>query len=182
VFFIQDSYKQRRLHWLLPLYVRDNNMAKGETWTSVMPALYVQHRSLEHNNAVQFPVVWHFDNPKRRVTIGGFVWYDVRRKARDVTTQVVPLLYARRATSTKVGHMIGPGLATWRREPEGQLPALHWRALFWIIGGGNEGGERYLWLFGGKIKLEPKPLEPRKRRAKRPRKSKRGGETSPESE
>jgi len=169
VFFIQDSYKQRRLHWLLPLYVRDNNMAKGEAWTSVMPALYVQHRSLEHNNAVQFPLLWHFDNPKRRVTIGAFVWYDVRRKQRDVATQVLPLIYARRETSEKVGHMVGPGLATWRREAEGQPPALHWRAVFWLVGGGNEDGQRYFWLFGAKIKLKPKSLKPRKIRRARER-------------
>jgi len=144
-------------------------MAKGEAWTSVMPALYVQHRSLEHNNAVQFPLLWHFDNPKRRVTIGAFVWYDVRRKQRDVATQVLPLIYARRETSEKVGHMVGPGLATWRREAEGQPPALHWRAVFWLVGGGNEDGQRYFWLFGAKIKLKPKSLKPRKIRRARER-------------
>ena len=167
LFFIQDSYKQRRLHWLLPLYVRDNNMAKGEAWTSVIPGLYLQHRNQNHNNAVQFPLLWHFDNPKRRVTIGGFLWYDVRLRERGVSTQVLPLIYARRETDAGVGHMVGPGLGTWRREAEGQPPALHWRALFWIIGGGNENGQRYLWLFGGKIKLAPKPLAPRKQRRKR---------------
>ncbi|WP_106090265.1 hypothetical protein [Enhygromyxa salina] len=164
VFFIQDSYKQRRLHWLLPLYVRDNNMAKGEAWTAVFPGLYLQHRSREHNNAVQFPLLWHFDNPKRRVTIGGFLWYDVRLPQRGTATQVLPFIYARRETPEQVGHMIGPGLGTWRREADGQPPALHWRALFWMIGGGNEDGQRYLWLFGGKIKLPPKPLAPRKQR------------------
>ncbi|WP_181198371.1 hypothetical protein [Enhygromyxa salina] len=169
LFFIQDSYKQRRLHWFLPLYVRDNNIAKGETWTAVIPGLFVQHRNQKHNNAVQFPVLWHFDNPKRRVTIGGFVWYDVRRHDRGTATQVLPLVYARRETSEKVGHLIGPGLATWRREAEGQPPALHWRALFWIFGGGNEDGQRYMWLFGAKIKLKSKPLKPRKaRRGRRP--------------
>jgi hypothetical protein len=167
VFFIQDSYKQRRLHWLLPLYLRDNNMAKGEAWTTVIPALYVQHRNPKHQNAVQFPLVWHFDNEKRRVTIGGFLYYDVRRKLHDKSTQVVPLLYGRRETSEKVGHLIGPGLASWRREAEGQPPALHWRALFWLIGGGNEGGQRYFWLFGAKIPMKPKPLQPRKVRRAR---------------
>jgi hypothetical protein len=167
LFFIQDSYKERRLHWLLPLYVRDNRMGKGEAWTSVFPALYVQHRSPKHNNAVQFPLVWHFDNDRRRVTIGGFLWYDVRRKLRNESTQVLPLIYARRETEDKVGHMVGPGIATWRREGEGQAPALHWRGLFWIIGGGNEAGERYMWLFGARIKLKPKPLKPRKVRRAR---------------
>jgi len=176
LFHIQDSYQQRRMHWLLPLYIRDNKLAKGEVWTSIFPALYVQHRSPEHNNAVQFPALWHFDNPERRVTIGAFVWYDVVRKQRGVATQVVPLIYARRETSEKLGHMIGPGLATWRREGEGQAPAMHWRALFWLVGGGNEAGERYLWLFGGKIKLAPKPLGPRKSRVKR----KRGAEAEAE--
>ena len=64
--------------------------------------------------------------------------------------------------------MIGPGLATWRREAAGQPPALHWRALFWIFGGGNEDGERYMWLFGAKIKLgKSKPLKPRKVRSRK---------------
>ncbi|KIG18202.1 hypothetical protein DB30_01706 [Enhygromyxa salina] len=171
VFFLQDSYKQRRLHWLLPLYVRDNNMAKGEAWTAVMPGLYLQHRNEKHNNAVQFPLLWHFDNPKRRVTIGGFVWYDVRLPERGTKTQILPFIYARRETDDRVGHMVGPGLGTWRREAEGQPPALHWRALFWIVGGGNEDGQRYLWLFGAKIKLAPKPLAPRKQRQR----GRRGG-------
>ncbi len=169
IFFLQDSYKERRLHWLLPLYVRDNNMGKGETWTSVLPALFVHHRSREHDNAVQFPLIWHFDNPKRRVTLGAFIWYDVERYERGVRTQVLPALYARRKTPQSIGHMIGPGLVTWRREAEGQPPAKHWRALFWLIGGGNENGERYMWLLGAKLKLKPKALAPkkvRKRRAK----------------
>jgi hypothetical protein len=171
LFFLQDSYKQRRLHWLLPLYLRDNNMAKGEAWTAVIPGLFVQHRSEQHNNAVQFPLVWHFQNAKRRVTVGVPLWYDVRLPDRGVSTQVVPLLYARRQTERKVGHMVGPGLAAWRREAEGQPPAMHWRALFWMFGGGNEDGKRYMWLFGGKIKLAPKALAPRKVRRK-------GGETT----
>jgi hypothetical protein len=162
LFFLQDSFKQRRLHWLLPLYVRDNNMAKGEAWTAVIPGLFVQHRDQRHNNAVQFPLLWHFQNSKRRVTVGIPLWYDVRRLERGVATQVVPLLYARRQTEREIGHMIGPGLATWRREAEGQPPALHWRALFWMFGGGNEGGQRYMWLFGAKIKLAPKAIAPRK--------------------
>jgi hypothetical protein len=166
LFFLQDSFKQRRLHWLLPLYVRDNNMAKGEAWTTVIPALFVQHRNRNHNNAVQFPLVWHFENPKRRVTVGGLLWYDVRLPEKKVATQVVPLLYARRQTEHKIGHMVGPGLATWRREAEGQPPALHWRGLFWMFGGGNEDGQRYMWLFGAKIKLAPKALAPRKVRGR----------------
>lgn len=166
IFFLQDSYQERRLHWLMPLYLRDNNMAKRQKWTAVIPGLYVAHRSEAHHRAVQFPLVWHFDEVgKRRVTIGGLLWYDVRLPRKQTSTQVLPALYARRETSKKVGHMIGPGLATWRREAEGQAPALHWRALLWIIGGGNEGGERYLWLFGAKIKLKPKPLAPRKVRS-----------------
>src|SRR5690606_8677037 len=180
IFFIQDSYRQRRLHWLLPLYVRDNHMAKGEAWTSVIPGLYVQHRSPKHNNAVQFPLLWHFDNDKRRVTIGGFLWYDIRRKLRNESTQVLPLIYARRETDEKVGHLIGPGLASWRREAEGQAPAIHWRALFWLIGGGNEeGGKRYMWLFGAKIELKPKPVKPRKLRRK---KRERAGSDEPAGE
>ena len=176
IFFLQEVYKQRRLHWFLPLYVRDNNMGKGETWTSVIPGLYVQHRNQRHNNAVQFPLVWHFENDKRRATVGGFLWYDVRYKQRGIGTQVLPLIYARRSTQERVGHMIGPGLATWRRELPGQAPQLHWRALFWIIGGGNEGGERYMWLLGAKIKLKPKPLKPRRVRKRRKQKGEAEGE------
>jgi hypothetical protein len=167
LFFLLDSYQERRTHALLPLYVRDNQIAKGEVWTSVIPGLYVQHRGPTHNNAVQFPLVWHFDNEDRRVTIGGFVWYDVHRKQRGVATQVLPLIYARRETDERVGHMVGPGLAPWLREAEGERPALHWRALFWLIGGGNEDGERYMWLLGGRIKLKDKPLKPRKVRQSR---------------
>ncbi len=166
IFFLRDSYQERRLHWLLPLYLRDNNMAKQEKWTSIFPLLYVAHRNPKHNRAVQFPLLWHFDEgEKRRVTIGGFLWYDVRLPKKQLSTQVVPLLYARRETPTKIGHMVGPGLGTWRREAPGQTPALHWRALFWMIGGGNEDGQRYLWLFGGKIKLKPKPLAAKRTRA-----------------
>lgn len=167
IFFLQDAYKERRLHWLLPLYVRDNNMAKGEKWTAVIPGLYVQHRNTKHNNAVQFPLLWHFENQKRRVTIGAFAWYDVRSPIKQTQTQVLPLLYARRKTPDKVGHMIGPGLATWRREADGQAPALHWRALFWIVGGGNDAEGRYMWLFGAKIKLKPKALKPKKVRERK---------------
>jgi hypothetical protein len=180
IFFLQDSYRQRRLHWLLPLYLRDNNMAKGEAWTAIIPGLYVQHRNKKHNNAVQFPLMWHFDNPKRRVTVGVPLWYDVRLPKRGVATQVVPLLYARRQTERKIGHMVGPGLAAWRREAEGQPPALHWRALFWMFGGGNDDGQRYMWLFGAKIKLAPKALAPRKARrrdAKQPESEAAGNET-----
>ena len=182
VFFIQDSYKQRRIHWLLPLYLRDNNMAKGEAWTSIMPALYVQHRSLEHNNAVQFPILWHFDNPKRRVTIGGFSGTTSAASERGVTTQVLPAIYARRETSEQVGHMIGPGLATWRREAEGQPPALHWRALFWIVGGGNEGGSATCGCSAPRSSSSRSRSRRASARAKRERKHKRGGEATPASE
>jgi hypothetical protein len=76
--------------------------------------------------------------------------------------------------------MVGPGLAAWRREAEGQPPALHWRALFWMFGGGNDDGQRYMWLFGAKIKLAPKALAPRKARrrdAKQPESEAAGNET-----
>ena len=99
----------------------------------------------------------------------------MRHKESGVATQVLPLVYARRETPEKVGHMVGPGLATWRREAEGQPPTLHWRALFWIIGGGNEDGQRYMWLFGGKIKLRAKPLAPRKTRKRKRGKASEGG-------
>lgn len=180
LFFLRDAYKERRLHWLLPLYLRDNNMAKGEKWTAVIPGLFVQHRNKKHNNAVQFPLVWHFANDKRRVTVGMPLWYDVRNPNKETETQLVPALYARRATPEKVGHLIGPGLASWRREAEGQPPQLHWRALFWIVGGGNEDGERYLWLFGGKIKLKPKALKPKRSKERKRRKRKRKGEAEVE--
>jgi hypothetical protein len=168
IFFLQDSYQERRLHWLLPLYLRDNNMAKQEKWTALFPLLYVAHRSPKHDRAVQFPLVWHFDEKdKRRVTIGGFLWYDVRLPKKGVATQVLPAIYARRETPTKISHLIGPGLAMWQREAPGQPPAKHWRALFWMFGGGNDEAGRYMWLFGAKIKLKPKPLAPRKVRAAR---------------
>ena len=156
IFLSQHSYAERRLHWLLPLYVRDNYWAKDKTFTMVPPGLVFQRRNGENNDWVQFPLLWHIERGKHSGTVGLPLWWDIRRKG--TVTQVVPALFARHVRKdNRATNVIGPGLGWWTRQ-HGEKPGLHWRALFGAFGGGNEDGVRYMSLFGGKIKLRPKPV------------------------
>ncbi len=163
VFLSMHSYAERRLVWLLPLFVRDNRWAKDTTFTMVPPGLVFQRRKGQDNDWVQFPLLWHIERGNNAGTVGLPVWWDIRRKG--TTTQVVPALFARHVRkSGRVTNVIGPGLGWWTRQ-RGDKPGLHWRALFGAIGGGNEGGQRYFSLFGGKIKLRPKAVMAPRRKA-----------------
>src|SRR5690606_8840022 len=68
--------------------------------------------------------------------------------------------------------VLGPGLGWWWRTEKTEdavasKKSLHWRALFGLIGGGNDGVERYFSLVGGRIPLRPKKVwEPRRKRLK----------------
>ncbi len=163
IFYISHTYAERRVHWLLPLYLRDNNMGRDRTWTSVFPALYFQRRNGEDLDVVQFPLLWHIERGKNQGTVGAFLWWDIRRKG--ATTQVLPGLFVRRVNRRgETFAVVGPGLGWWSRSKTRAGPGLHWRALFGLIGGGNEAGNRYFSLFGGRLKLKPKTVwEPRRK-------------------
>jgi len=151
VFFLHQAYKERNLHWLLPLYVRDNRFDKDITWTWVFPGLYGAKRKGENSTAIQFPFLWHFERGQKRTTIGFPLWYDVRRNGNK--TQVVPALYAGRHTAEQRTHVIGPYLGSWTRNQPDAPKAFHWRALFGIAGGGHQGGQRYGQVFWVKFKI-----------------------------
>ncbi len=154
------AYAQRKAFWIAPLFVRDNNMAKDEAWTSVPPAMFIHHRKGPKNAAVQFPLLWHFSNKEkqRKGTIGAFLWYDFTKQDRRFA--MVPGLYAHRSTPVKKTHVVGPGLAWWSRNTENAPPARDWKALFGIFGGGRELGQRYMTLFGARINIgDPLPAK-----------------------
>ena len=157
VFFLSESYAERRLHWLLPLYLRDNKMGEDKTFTSIFPFLYFQRRDGKHFDVVQFPLVWHIERGKNSGTVAAALWWDIR--VRGTTTQVLPGIFFRRENRKKqeLG-VIGPGLGWWTRDNHKRTPAMHWRALFGIVGGGNQDGQRYFSFFGARIKLDPKAV------------------------
>ncbi|MCY1069507.1 hypothetical protein OV090_32500 [Nannocystis sp. RBIL2] len=175
LFYTAHSYAERRMTWLLPLFLRDNNWAKDTSFTSVFPALLFQRRRGQDNDWVQFPLVWHIERGENSGTFGAFMWWDIRRKGR--ITQVVPALWARHRGRGRDVQVLGPGLGWWWRDEQpirdaqgesiGTKKGLHWRALFGILGGGNDGVQRYFSLFGGRIPLRPKAVwEPRRKRLK----------------
>ena len=155
IFYSSHAYAERRLTWTIPLFLRDNNWAKDSSTTIVPPALVVQRRNGENSDWVQFPLLWHIERGKNAGTVGLPVWWDVTRKG--ARTQVIPALLVRHVKRDKALNVIGPGLGWWTRKT-GKQKALHWRALFGLIGGGNEAGKRYFSLLGGRIKLKPKPV------------------------
>lgn len=163
LFLGMHAYAERRLFWVLPLVVRDDHWSKDKTFTMVPPGLVFQSRRGENNDWVQFPLLWHIERGKNSGTVGLPLWWDVRRKG--TITQVVPALFTRHVRKNqRATNVVGPGLGWWTRQ-HGKRPGLHWRALFGAIGGGNEGGQRYFSLFGGKIKLKPKPVWAPRRKA-----------------
>lgn len=170
LFYSSHSYAERRMTWLLPLFLRDNNWAKDSSFTSVFPALFFQRRRGEDNDYVQFPLLWHIERGDSKGTVGAFVWWDIRRKGK--ITQVVPALWARQRGRGRDTQVIGPGLGWWWRTEKtddavASKKSLHWRALFGLIGGGNDGAQRYFSLVGARIPLRPKVVwEPRRKRLK----------------
>lgn len=161
VFFQSHAYAERRLHWFLPLYLRDNNMAKDKAVTFVFPGLYTQVRKGKNLDFVQFPLVWHIERGENQGTAGALLWWDIRIKGN--TTQVVPALYTRRKTNKRTLNVVGPGLAWWWKghgETEGDRG---WNALLGIFGGGTKGGQRYMSLFGAKIPLGARSAEAKAR-------------------
>jgi hypothetical protein len=166
IFFRQHVFKERKLSWLLPLYLDDNKIERGERWSVAFPLLTVDHRNKQARNFVQFPLVWHFKRDATHSTTVGFpLYYDIKRKNKRLT--MVPLLYARRTSPTLKRHIIGPFLARWDREQEGALSSLHWRAVVGMFGGGRVGSERYMQLFWLKIRLKPETAAQASRRLKR---------------
>lgn len=166
IFFRQHVFKERKLSWLLPLYLDDNKIGSSERWTVAFPLLAFDHRKKEARSFVQFPLVWHFKRDASHSTTLGFPLYlDIKRAKKRVT--MVPFLYARRSTPTLKRHIIGPFLARWDREKEGALTSLHWRALVGVVGGGRVGSERYMQVFWLKIPLKPESAAQVSRRLQR---------------
>jgi len=170
IFFHGHAFAQRRLTWLAPLFLRDDNWGKDEAWTAIGPAAYVQRRRGEDLDFVQFPLVWHIERGENQGTFGAFVWWDIRRNGK--MAQVVPGLFLRAAGPRSDTRVIGPGLGWWTRGRGSTAGDFHWRALLGIIGGGVEAGRRYVSLFGGRIDRGPGKAPPervRKPKAKRTR-------------
>jgi hypothetical protein len=154
LFYHSHAYAQRRLTWVAPLFLRDNNMGKDETWTALPPLLYLQRRRGEDLDVVHFPLVWHIERGDNQGTFGAFVWWDIR--ARDRIFQWVPAAYLRfKGRDDRDTRIIGPGLGWWTRDPAED--ALHWRALFGLFGGGHAQGQRYISIFGARINRGPVP-------------------------
>lgn len=175
IFYTSHAYAERRTTWLLPLFLRDNQMGRDQAWTSIFPALYVQRRNGKDLDLVQFPLLWHIERGDNQGTVAGFVYWDVTRNG--ARTQVLPGAFLRRVNRQKRElAVVGPGLGWWIRNGNPRRPGFHWRALFGFFGGGNEDGVRYMSLLGAKIKLKPKMVwEPRwraRRRAKAEAKAK----------
>jgi hypothetical protein len=150
LFFHSHAYAERRLTWLMPLFVRDDHWAKDATFTGIGPVLYFQRRSGKNLDFVQFPLVWHIERDDSQGTFGAFLWWDIRTR-KGKTFQLVPGAYMRLANRRRDLKIIGPGLGWWRRGRGPEEGDLHWRALFGLFGGGQEDGQRYLSIFGARI-------------------------------
>ncbi len=154
VFFYSHAYAQRRLYWLMPLFLRDNNMGKDEARFAI-PVVYTQVRKGENLDFVQFPLVWHIERGQNQGTFGAFAWWDIRVKGKML--QMVPALFTRWKTPSKDTSVIGPGLAWWTRGDDEDPNARGWRALFGAFGAGTSQGRRYISLFGTRIDRGPAP-------------------------
>ncbi|MCA9653550.1 MAG: hypothetical protein H6712_02125 [Myxococcales bacterium] len=150
VFFHSHAYAERRLTWVLPLFLRDDHWAKDQTWTALGPVLYVQRRKGEDLDFVQFPLVWHIERGPTEFTFGAFAWWDVRTK-KGKMLQLVPGAFTRWATPERDTKIIGPGLGWWTKGRGATEGDLHWRALFGLFGAGVEAGTRYIAILGRKI-------------------------------
>ena len=164
IFYFSESFAERRLYWLLPLFIRDNNFAKDKAAFAI-PGVYTQVRKGENLDFVQFPLVWHIERGQNQGTFGAFAWWDIRVKGK--TFQTVPALYTRWKTPEKDTKVIGPGLGWWTRGSAEDPNARSWRGLFGIFGGGVEKGRKYMSIFGAKIDRGPAPVEPTKAEKRR---------------
>jgi hypothetical protein len=150
VFLHAHAWQQRRLTWLLPLFVRDDHKAKDSTFTMVPPLAYVQRRKGKDLDFVQFPLVWHIERGENEGTFGAFLWWDIRVKKTAV--QLVPGVFTRvRKREGGITTVLGPGLAWWRKDGDDR----HVRVLFGAFGGGVENGRRYATVFGAHIDRGP---------------------------
>jgi hypothetical protein len=154
VFLYSYAYKQRRLYWVLPLFIRDNNMAKDTAWFAI-PGVYTQRRKGENLDFVQFPLVWHIERGANQGTFGAFAWWDIRVKGRML--QMVPGAFFRARNERRDVKVVGPGLAWWTRGVGAQEGNRSWFALFGLVGGGVENGRRYASVFGARIDRGPAP-------------------------
>jgi hypothetical protein len=169
IFFHSHAYAQRKLTWLLPLFVRDDNMGEDQAWTAVAGGLWVQRRKGQNFDFVQFPLVWHIERGDNHGTFGAFVWWDIAKNGNRA--QVVPGLFTRVSTGRGKTNVVGPGLGWWIRGEGPREGDRHWRALFGLFGGGVEDGRRYAAIFGGRIDRGPE--DPAKAKARRAREAKR---------
>lgn len=165
LFFHSHAYAQRRLTWVLPLFLRDDNYGEDQAWTAVTP-LYVQRRRGANLDFVAFPLLWHIERGENQGTFGAFLWYDVRHKGRIV--QMVPGAFLRVAGRRGDTRIIGPGLGWWTEGRGSKLGDFHWRVLLGLFGGGTEAGRRYATVFGARVDRGPAgPRMPSTKRAAR---------------
>ncbi len=164
IFYFSEAFAQRRLYWLLPLFIRDNNFAKDKAVFAI-PGLYTQVRKGENLDFVQFPLVWHIERGQNQGTFGAFAWWDIRTKGN--TFQMVPALFTRWKTPERDTKVIGPGLGWWTRGSETDPAARGWRVLFGAFGAGVENGRKYMSVFGGRIDRGPAPAQPTEGQARR---------------
>lgn len=175
LFFHSHAYAQRRLTWVAPLFLRDDNWGDDQTWTAIGPLAYVQRRKGENLDFVQFPLVWHIERGENHGTFGAFAWWDIAHKGRRV--QLAPGAYLRVAGRRVDAHVIGPGLGWWWRGRGATEGDFHWRGPIGLFGAGVEAGRRYVSLFGGRIDRGPGKAPPERVRRKRG-KAAVGGKTS----
>jgi len=166
LFVYSHAYEERKLLWVAPLFIRDNQIAKDEAWFAI-PVLYTQRRRGKDFDFVQFPLVWHFERGTNAGTLGAFVWWDFQVKGKRL--QMVPGAYLRWATPSLDTKVVGPGLGWWSRGTGVREGDRSWRALFGLFGAGIEGGRRYVALFGRKIDRGPAPTPTTDRRPHRGR-------------
>ena len=170
VFYFSEAYAQRRLYWLLPFFIRDNNFAKDSAVFAI-PGAYTQVRKGENLDFVQFPLIWHIERGQNQGTFGAFAWWDIRVKGK--TFQMVPALFTRWKTPERDTKVIGPGLGWWTKGSSEDPSAHGWRALFGAFGAGVKNGRKYTAVFGAKIDRGPAPTQPTKSQARRARRQQR---------
>lgn len=147
LFGLQHSFAERKLSWLAPIYLRDKNQGKDETWTAVFPLLTLDHKKAERRQFIQFPLVWHFGRKDGHGTVGFPLWWDFEN--RDRRFQTVPGIWARRVRGEEKTNVIGPFLAHWKKSTDEK----HWRILLGLFGGGTVKGQRYVQVFGRPVKV-----------------------------
>jgi hypothetical protein len=78
-----DRYRQRTTA-LLPFFVRHADYAKKSSWILTPPGLWLRSRP-DGNDAVVFPLVWHFGQSKRSSTVVFPLYWDFKREKRRST-------------------------------------------------------------------------------------------------